>query len=123
MSAPAGGGYSDNVAYGVSKAAVDRMAADMAYELREEGVAVVALWPGMVATEMIMANRKDQRLQPYLESPVYVGRAVTGLALDSKIMTRSGQILVTRQLGAEYGFTDVGGHRPSLEKGVWYPRR
>src|SRR5215207_6757415 len=80
LSAPAGGGYSENVAYGVSKAAVDRMAADMAHELRDKGVAVVSLWPGIVATEMIMAKRKDKRLQPYMESPIYVRRAVVGLA-------------------------------------------
>lgn len=123
ISAPAGGGYADNVAYGVSKAAVDRMAADMAHELRDEGVSVVSLWPGIVATEMIMANRKDKRLQPYLESPLFVGRVVVGLALDEHILTKSGSILVTRQLASEYGFSDLSGHQPSLEKGVWYPRR
>jgi NAD(P)-dependent dehydrogenase (short-subunit alcohol dehydrogenase family) len=123
MSAPAGGGYSENVAYGVSKAAVDRMAADMAHELREKGVAVVSLWPGIVATEMIMANRKDKRLQPYLESPLYVGRSVVGLAQDANILTKSGTILVTRELGREYSFTDMDGHQPSLEKGIAYPRR
>lgn len=99
------------------------MAADMAHELREEGVAVVSLWPGIVATEMIMARRKDQRLQPYLESPVYVGRAVVGLASDANILARSGSIVVTRELGAEYGFRDLNGQQPSLEKGVWLPRR
>lgn len=123
VSAPAGAGYSDNVAYGVSKAAVDRMAADMAHELRGEGVAIVSLWPGIVATEMIMARRKDQRLKPYLESPIYVGRGVVGLALDANILAKSGTILVTRELGAEYGFQDVSGHQPSLEKGIWLPRR
>ncbi|MBN8638426.1 MAG: hypothetical protein J0M07_24145 [Anaerolineae bacterium] len=70
-----------------------------------------------------MARRKDQRLQPYMESPVYVGRAVAGLALDAHLMAKSGQILVTRDLGAEYGFQDVNGHQPSLEKGVWRPAR
>jgi dehydrogenase/reductase SDR family protein 1 len=123
ISAPAGGGYAENVAYGVSKAAVDRMAADMAHELRDEGVAVVSLWAGIVATEMIMANRKDKRLQPYLESPLYVGRAVASLAQDANIMAKSGMILVSRELGREYGFQDAGGHEPSLEKGVWLPRR
>jgi dehydrogenase/reductase SDR family member 1 len=123
VSAPAGKSYAENVAYGVSKATVDRMAADMAHELRDEGVAVVALWPGIVATEMIMANRKDQRLQPYLESPVYVGRSVVGLALDANILAKSGSIVVTRELGREYNFADLGGHQPSLEKGVWLPDR
>ena len=94
----------------------------MAHELREHGVAVVSLWPGIVATEMIMARRADKRLQPYMESPIYVGRAVVGLALDTDIVTKSGRILVTRELGREYGFQDIEGNRPSLEKGVWLPR-
>ena len=123
VSAPAGGGYSENVAYGVSKATVDRMAADMAHELSDKGVAVISLWPGIVATEMIMAKRKDKRLAPYMESPIYVGRAVVALALDANILAKSGKILVTRELGREYDFSDVGGHQPSLEKGIWMPKR
>lgn len=123
VSAPAGGGYAENVAYGVSKAAVDRMAADMAHELREHGVAVVSLWPGIVATEMIMAKRKDQRLAPYMESPIFVGRAVVGLAADPHVLANSGRILITRDLASDYGFTDINGQMPSSEKGVWRPPR
>ena len=37
-----------NVAYGVSKAATDRMTADMAIELRPYGVTAVCLYPGLV---------------------------------------------------------------------------
>ncbi len=122
ISAPAGGGYAENVAYGVSKAAADRMAADMAHELREHHVAVVSLWPGIVATEMMMARRKDKHLAPFMESPVYVGCAVASLAADPNIMDKSGSILVTRALAAEYGFSDIEGHTPSPEKGVWYPQ-
>jgi hypothetical protein len=40
--------YLFNVAYGVGKAACDRMAADCAKELRESKVAMVSLWPGPV---------------------------------------------------------------------------
>jgi len=43
-----------NVAYGVSKAATDKMTADMADELRPHGVAVVSLYPGVVRTEKVM---------------------------------------------------------------------
>src|SRR5216683_6755977 len=39
-----------NVAYGVSKAATDKMTADMATELKPHGVAVVSLYPGLVRT-------------------------------------------------------------------------
>lgn len=41
------------VPYGVGKTAVDRLAADMAIELRDCNVAVVSLWPGVVRTEVL----------------------------------------------------------------------
>ena len=50
-----GGGlrYLFNVAYGVGKAACDRMAADCAMELKKHNVAMVSLWPGAVKTEKV----------------------------------------------------------------------
>src|SRR2546430_6854489 len=43
-----------NVAYGVSKAATDKMTADMATQLEPFGVARVSLYPGLVRTEKVM---------------------------------------------------------------------
>lgn len=113
MTATAGFGYAENVAYGVSKAAVNRMAADMAHELRPHNVAVVALCPFIVATEMIMARRKDKGLQRWMESPEFVGRAVAALATDPAVMERSGKVCRTRDLAQEYGFRDIDGHLPA----------
>ena len=48
--------YLFNVAYGVGKAAVDRMAADCAVELKKSNVAFISLWPGPVKTEYIQVN-------------------------------------------------------------------
>jgi NAD(P)-dependent dehydrogenase (short-subunit alcohol dehydrogenase family) len=42
--------YTFNTPYGVAKAAVDRMAKDMAVELGDS-MCVTSLWPGLVATE------------------------------------------------------------------------
>jgi dehydrogenase/reductase SDR family protein 1 len=109
--------YASNVAYGVSKAAVDKMAKDMAHELRRFNVAVVSLWPGYVRTEMILARRGTKSL-PYAESPQFVGRSLVALALDPEVMKKSGQILVTRHLAREYGFTDIDGTQPPLDKGL-----
>jgi NAD(P)-dependent dehydrogenase (short-subunit alcohol dehydrogenase family) len=50
-----------NVAYGISKAATDKMTADMATELKPYGVAVVSLYPGLVRTEMVMESAKMAR--------------------------------------------------------------
>ena len=49
--------YAWHVAYGVGKAALDRITNDTAHELDRHGVAVVSLWPGLVLTESNEANR------------------------------------------------------------------
>ena len=48
--------YLFNAAYGVGKAACDRMAADCAIEFKESNIAMVSLWPGPVKTEYIQEN-------------------------------------------------------------------
>lgn len=42
-----------NTAYGVGKAACDKLASDMAADLAEYGITSVSLWPGAVKTEII----------------------------------------------------------------------
>ena len=42
------------VAYGVAKAAEDRLALAIATQLRADGVASVAVYPGLVRTEGVM---------------------------------------------------------------------
>src|SRR5713226_761259 len=82
-----------NVAYGVSKAATDKLTADMAHELREHNVAVVSSCPGMVRTEKVMEAAAFLDLSNS-ESPQFIGRAVAALACDPEIMHKSGQVLV-----------------------------
>ena len=48
--------YLFNAAYGIGKAAVDRMAADCAIEFKESNITMVSLWPGPVKTEFIQEN-------------------------------------------------------------------
>src|SRR5829696_2456361 len=43
-----------NVPYGASKAATDKMTADMAIELKPYNVSVVSLYPGLVRTEKVI---------------------------------------------------------------------
>jgi dehydrogenase/reductase SDR family protein 1 len=100
-----------NVAYGVSKAATDKMAADMARELEPHGVAVVSLYPGMVRTEKVMESAAYLDLTNS-ESPDFIGRAVAALAADPGVMRVTGRVLVAAQLAIDYGFTDVDGKTP-----------
>src|SRR5688572_22663953 len=53
ISSIGGGTYLFGVAYGVGKAGCDRMAKDMAKELRPHNITVVSLWPGAVKTELM----------------------------------------------------------------------
>jgi dehydrogenase/reductase SDR family member 1 len=100
-----------NVAYGVAKAATDKMTADMAHELKDYGVAVVSLYPGLVRTEKVMEAAAYLDLSNS-ESPRFVGRAVAALAADANVMAKSGRVLIAAACGEEYGFTDVDGNRP-----------
>jgi dehydrogenase/reductase SDR family protein 1 len=86
-----------NVAYGVSKAATDKMTADMAVELGPHGVAVVSLYPGLVRTEKVMEAAAWLDLTNS-ESPEFVGRAVAALAADPNVMRYTGTAQVAASL-------------------------
>ena len=103
--------YIGNVAYGVSKAATDKMTADMATELKPYGVAVVSLYPGLVRTEKVMEAAQWLDLTNS-ESPEFIGRAVAALAADPDVLRHSGKVLVAAGLAREYGFTDIDGSTP-----------
>jgi dehydrogenase/reductase SDR family member 1 len=117
-SSPAGGSYTFNVPFGVQKSGVDRLARDMAHELKPYGIAAVSIWPGFLKSEKLAVQ--PDRVPPHLakliaergETPVFAGRAVAALASDPMIMQKTGKILVVSELAAEYGFTDVDGRIP-----------
>jgi NAD(P)-dependent dehydrogenase (short-subunit alcohol dehydrogenase family) len=100
-----------NVAYGVSKAATDKMTLDMATELKPYGVAVVSLYPGLVRTEKVMEAAEWLDLTNS-ESPEFIGRAVAALAADPDVLRHTGKVLVAASLAIEYGFTDIDGKSP-----------
>jgi dehydrogenase/reductase SDR family protein 1 len=100
-----------NAAYGISKAATDKMTADMAVELRPHGVTVVSLYPGLVRTEKVMEAAAWLDLSNS-ESPEFIGRAVAALAGDSDVLRHTGDVLVAANLASDYGFTDIDGKVP-----------
>jgi NAD(P)-dependent dehydrogenase (short-subunit alcohol dehydrogenase family) len=103
-----------NVFYDVAKAAVNRMTYGMARELRQHGIAAVALAPGFIRTERVAAAFEAAGNKDYLkftESPEYVGRAVAALASEKNILEKSGRVLTVGDLADEYGFSDVDGRR------------
>jgi NAD(P)-dependent dehydrogenase (short-subunit alcohol dehydrogenase family) len=109
-----------NLMYDLAKNAISRLAFGVAQELRAHGVASLALSPGWMRTEFVLAGHRTDEAhwqeRPALsrtESPRYLGRAVVALAADPQVMRRSGSVLRVGDLAREYGFTDVDGRQPS----------
>ena len=118
-SSPAGGSYTFNVPFGVQKSGVDRLALDMAHELKPYGIAAVSIWPGFLKSEKLAAQ--PDRVPPHLakmiaengETALFAGRAIAALAKDPHVMRKTGKILRVSELAVEYGFTDVDGNIPT----------
>jgi dehydrogenase/reductase SDR family member 1 len=103
--------YIGNTAYGVAKAATDKLTTDSAFELKPHGVTVVSLYPGMVRTEKVMEAAQWLDLTNS-ESPEFIGRAIAALGSDADAIRHTGQVLVAAALAQEYGFVDVDGKSP-----------
>jgi dehydrogenase/reductase SDR family member 1 len=105
--------YIANVIYGMAKAATDKMARDMAVELRPHGIAAVSLYPGLVRTETVLAAAQAGWLDiSNSESPQFLGRIVAALARDPQLLQRSGTVAIAAELAVEYGIVDMDGKQP-----------
>ncbi|HEY3439826.1 MAG TPA: SDR family NAD(P)-dependent oxidoreductase [Paludibaculum sp.] len=108
-----GGQYVRPLPYDLVKQALARMTYSMALELKPHQVAVVALAPGFVRTERILAAHAAHPFDLSItESPEYTGRAVAHLAADPSVLGKSGHVLTVGQLAREYNFTDVDSRQP-----------
>jgi NAD(P)-dependent dehydrogenase (short-subunit alcohol dehydrogenase family) len=102
-----------NAVYDMAKAALVRLAYVTAQELRPYRVAAVAVAPGFMRTERVMAAHAAHPFDlTGTESPEYLGRAVASLAGDPEVMQRTGEVLTAAELARDYGFTDVDGTQP-----------
>lgn len=109
ISSRAGLGYVFNTAYGVGKAGVDRMAQDMAHELRDYGCAALSLSPSKVKTEFILEQvaAGALTLDPEVAQSVrFSGRCIAALAADPQLMERSGGIFTVNEVAADYAVID-----------------
>lgn len=126
-----GKSYTFNVAYGVGKAAIDRLSLDMSYQLKKHGVATTTLYPGLVQTEANLQMVKDGTWDEASgnldlsagETPYFSGKAVVKLASlpKDKMMERSGNIEVVAELAKELDFYDIDGKtRPASIRSLQY---
>jgi NAD(P)-dependent dehydrogenase (short-subunit alcohol dehydrogenase family) len=94
-----------NAAYNIAKTATDRLTQETAHQLREFGVSVVSLYPGLVRTEGVLLNAQYFDLS-VSESPTFTGQAVWHLSQDANVMAYSGSVQVVAQLAQHYSFED-----------------
>ncbi|MEH2089792.1 SDR family NAD(P)-dependent oxidoreductase [Nostoc sp.] len=118
--------YLFNTVYGVGKAACDRLAANMAVELKPHNVTSVSIWPGIVGTELFSRfasemnqNNVTENNFSFLsdrynwETPLFTGRAIAALASEPNIIRHTGRVQIVAELAKKYNLVDENGDRPA----------
>lgn len=122
-----GDGFYDrgNIHYDLTKTNAIRLAMIFATELRKKKIAAVAVTPGFLRSEAVLAslhvteeNWRDaiKRRPEFAESetPSFVGKAIAALAADPNVMKQSGRVFNSFELAQEFGFKDVDGRMPRI---------
>ena len=104
--------------YGVHKAGMDKMAADMAVDFKDFGIASVSIWMGILLTERCEEHRgghpeKFGAMLDIAETPELTGHLIWALFNDPAVMEKSGQTWIGAELAREYGIDDDGRQPPS----------
>ncbi|HWS94089.1 MAG TPA: SDR family NAD(P)-dependent oxidoreductase [Mycobacterium sp.] len=109
--------YAFGPAYGVPKAGTDKMAADMAVDLKGTGIAAVSIWMGSLLTQRvrdIVASNpaKLGHILDIAETPELTGHVISRLYEDPELPQLSGQTLIGAELAVKYGIKDEGDRQP-----------
>lgn len=126
--------YTYGALFGTAKSAVDRMARDMAIELKDYGVTSISLWQGLTMTERAEHNLanipglKDGAATQLKDSctPQFPGLVIAALLADDKRLRHSGGTFITAEMAQTYGIKDIDGREiPSLRETrgepIWSP--
>ena len=113
--------YLFGVAYGAGKSACDRLAADMAVELKPDNITSISLWPGIVGTEHItnfaaeMNEREDNTFGDGYnwETPLLTGRAIASLAAKPDLIKDTGKVHIVAEVAEKYNLVDEDGSHPA----------
>ncbi|MDJ0581661.1 SDR family NAD(P)-dependent oxidoreductase [Crocosphaera sp.] len=117
--------YIFGAAYGVGKAACDRLAADMAVELKADNITSISLWPGIVGTEQMLKffpqiNERDDSKSENAnfgdyynwETPLFTGRVIAALAAEKNTIKSTGKVQIIAELAKRYKIVDEKDNRP-----------
>ncbi|MEM1168698.1 MAG: SDR family NAD(P)-dependent oxidoreductase [Cyanobacteria bacterium P01_H01_bin.35] len=117
--------YTFGVAYGVGKAACDRLAADMAVELKPDNITSVSIWPGIVGTEQMLEFSEELKTEDDIkpqditfkdrynwETPLLTGRVIASLLEQKNTISLTGKVQIVAELAQQYRIVDENGKRP-----------
>jgi NAD(P)-dependent dehydrogenase (short-subunit alcohol dehydrogenase family) len=109
--------YMFGPAYGVAKAGTDKMAADMAVDFKEHGIAAISIWMGTLLTQRVSdivaaAPEKLGHILANAETPELTGHVIWALYNDPELMEFSGRTLIGAELAARYGIKDDNDRQP-----------
>ena len=100
--------------YEASKAAKNRLVYALGHHLRDRGIAMVAVAPGWMRTELMETHHAPEELAGRTETPHYAARGIVALAGDPDVMRHSGKVLDVSDLADLYGVVDLDGLQPRL---------
>ncbi|MCP5424591.1 MAG: SDR family NAD(P)-dependent oxidoreductase [Gammaproteobacteria bacterium] len=85
-----------NIAYGVSKAGLDRLTFGLADELRDAGIACISLSPPVSATDSVRRMYAGRDVDAWAQPPELTAQALSAL-LDDDPWQYTGQVLSVRE--------------------------
>ncbi len=114
--------YRGSLFYDLVKMSVIRLAFDVSEACRGR-ICSVVVTPGFLRSEAMLEHfgvsegnwRDGVEQDPHFafsESPLYVGRGIAALAADTDRMKKSGRVLSSWSLAADYGVRDADGTQP-----------
>ncbi|MFC7443194.1 SDR family oxidoreductase [Laceyella putida] len=115
--------YRGNLYYSLAKIGAIHLAQAMAQELKKHNITAVAVTPGFLRSEAMLAHfgvtednwQEATKQDPHFiasETPFYIGQAIAALAGDADVFKKTGQVLSSWELAKEYGFKDVDDRQP-----------
>jgi len=113
--------YMHGPIYGAQKAAIDKMAFDMAHDLKPFNVCSLSLWSGIVKDEKTQ-KVSEQHGEQYAEflkgaaSQEYAGMVINNIYKDPVIMSMTGKTLIAAEIGDHYGVKDINSNSPKSDR-------
>jgi NAD(P)-dependent dehydrogenase (short-subunit alcohol dehydrogenase family) len=123
VSSPGARCYMHGPAYGAGKAGIDKMAADMAIDLKPHQVAALSLWAPLTLTErsQVAMEQHPGEYDAFMANavhPEFMGRLLDALLRDAQLLQRSGRTWYAAELASELGVRDVNGRQPPSDRAL-----